>query len=58
LMRATGIPNGLADVGLTDSDAPALAESAMRQRRAIGNAPRDMAQQDVQNIFERAVRYW
>lgn len=58
LMRVTGIPNGLADVGLTDSDAPALAESAMRQRRAIGNAPRDMAQQDVQTVFERAVRYW
>jgi hypothetical protein len=30
----------------------------MRQRRAIGNAPRDMGQQDVQTIFERAVRYW
>ncbi len=58
LMKATGIPNGLGDVGLTRNDAPALAESAMRQRRAIGNAPRDTVQTDLQTIFERAVRYW
>jgi hydroxyacid-oxoacid transhydrogenase len=58
LMKATGIPNGLGDVGLTRSDAPALAESAMRQRRAIGNAPRDTVQTDLRTIFERAVRYW
>lgn len=58
LMRATGMPNGIGGVGLTRDDAHALAQSAVRQRRAIGNAPRDTAQADIAGIFERAVAYW
>ncbi len=58
LMRATDVPNGIGGVGLTREDARALAESAVRQRRAIGNAPRDMELADIERIFERAVSYW
>jgi hydroxyacid-oxoacid transhydrogenase len=58
LMRATAMPNGLGGVGLTRNDAHALSQSAVRQRRAIGNAPRDTAQADIAGIFERAVAYW
>jgi alcohol dehydrogenase class IV len=58
LMKVAGIPNGIGGVGLTREDAAALAESAMRQRRAIGNAPRETAVEDVQRIFEQAVAYW
>ena len=58
LMKSTGVPNGIGGVGLKQEDAAALAESAMRQRRAIGNAPRDTALEDVQRIFEQAVAYW
>lgn len=58
LMQATGIPNGIGGVGLTRSDAGALAESVARQRRAIGNSPRDTSQQDIEKIFEHAVTYW
>ncbi|MCP5149979.1 MAG: iron-containing alcohol dehydrogenase [Ectothiorhodospiraceae bacterium] len=58
LMRATGMPNGLGALGFTAADAPALADSALRQRRAIGNAPRDTARDDAIAIFEGAVSYW
>lgn len=58
LMRATGLPNGLGALGFTERDAPALAESAMRQRRAIGNAPRETGLAEVRDIFERAINYW
>ena len=58
LMQATGIPNGISGVGLTRDDAGALAASVGRQRRAIGNSPRDTSQQDIEKIFERAVTYW
>ena len=58
LMRATGVPNGLGALGYSEADAPALAASAIRQRRAIGNAPRDADQTDVENIFRGAVGYW
>ncbi len=58
LMRATGMPNGLGGLGFTASDAGALAESASRQRRAIGNAPRETGPEQIRAIFERAVAYW
>ncbi len=58
LMRATGVPNGLSGVGLTRDDAAALADSAIRQRRAIGNAPRDTGLDEIRGIFEQAVSYW
>ncbi len=58
LMKSTGIPNGIGEVGFTADDAHALTESASQQRRAIGNAPRDVEQSDIAGIFERAVTYW
>jgi hydroxyacid-oxoacid transhydrogenase len=58
LMKVTGIPNGIGAVGLRREDAAALAESAMRQRRAIGNAPRDTGIDEIRGIFEHAVSYW
>lgn len=58
LMRAAGVPNGLAALGYSENDAPALAKSAIRQRRAIGNAPRDAGETDVERIFRGAMHYW
>ena len=58
LMRATEIPNGLEGVGFTGDDADALADSAFRQRRAIGNAPRETTRDDTAEIFRNAMRYW
>lgn len=58
LMRATDIPNGLGGVGFESGDADALAESAMRQKRAVGNAPRETGRDDAAEIFRNAMRYW
>lgn len=58
LMRATEIPNGLESVGFTVDDATALADSAVRQKRAIGNAPRETTRDDAVDIFRGAMRYW
>jgi len=58
LMRAVDMPNGLSGLGFSKADAPALAESAIRQGRAIANAPKQIAAADVQSIFEGAVSYW
>lgn len=58
LMRATELPNGLEGIGFSVDDAGALAESAMRQRRAIGNAPRETGPGDAVDIFSGAMRYW
>ena len=58
LMRATQLPNGLQGIGFSASDAAALADSAMRQRRAIGNAPRETTLDDASAIFGNAMSYW
>jgi hydroxyacid-oxoacid transhydrogenase len=58
LMKNIGIPNGLGGVGLSVEDAGALAETASSQRRAIGNAPRDLNKNDIAGVFSRAVSYW
>jgi len=58
LMRATQLPNGLQAVGFACADAGALADSAMRQRRAIANAPRQTSPADASEIFKNAMSYW
>jgi len=58
LMRATGIPNGLAGVGFGEQHVKALADSAVRQKRAITNAPRDTNLVDIENIYQQAISYW
>ena len=58
LMKATRIPNGLGGVGLGEADAGALADSAVRQARAVANSPRDCARDDLANMFASAVGYW
>ena len=58
LMRETQIPNGLQGIGFEPGAADALAQSAMRQRRAIGNAPRETTGADATEIFKGAMSYW
>ncbi len=58
LMRATGLPNGLQGIGFAAADAGALADSAMRQRRPIANAPRVPDRDAAAEIFKGAVSYW
>ncbi len=58
LMREVGAPNGLGGVGLSTRDADALADSAIRQRRAIANAPRETGVDEIRDIFQQAVSYW
>lgn len=58
LMRGTDIPNGLSGVGFGADDVNALAESSIRQARAIANAPRESNLVDMQNIYSDAITYW
>ena len=58
LMRATQIPNGLSGIGFTEADVAPLAKSAERQRRAVGNAPRETNYTDLENIYRGALAYW
>jgi len=58
LMRATGVPNGLADVGYREADAPALVEGTLPQHRVTKLAPRPADRDDLERLFLDALRYW
>jgi alcohol dehydrogenase class IV len=58
LMRAAGIPNGLAALGFGDADLDALATGAEPQYRVIKNAPVDVDRDAIKQLFRDALRYW
>jgi len=58
LMRDTNMPNGLKAIGFTEEHVNALAESSVRQGRAIANAPRESNQTDLENMYSGALSYW
>ncbi len=58
LMRATGIPNGVAGVGYGEGDVDALSTGALAQQRLLTNAPRAVARSDLQTLYRGAMRYW
>lgn len=58
LMRDTGLPSGIAELGYKESDVPALAEGAYAQQRPLIMAPRPVSPQDLEGIYRAAMRYW
>jgi hydroxyacid-oxoacid transhydrogenase len=58
MMRATGMPNGLSDLGFTLADVDALATGSEPQYRVIRNAPKEVSRDDLKNLFRAAMRYW
>ncbi len=58
LMQATGMPNGLSGVGFSAEDVGRLADSSIRQKRAILNAPRVANLSDMKSIYSAALSYW
>jgi hydroxyacid-oxoacid transhydrogenase len=57
LMRATGLPDGLAGVGYGDSDLDALADRAIAQKRLVDNAPLAVDRDAMRALFAGALRY-
>jgi hydroxyacid-oxoacid transhydrogenase len=58
LMRATGMPNGLAAVGFEGDDIDALVEGTLPQHRVTKLSPRPAAADDLRELFAGAMRYW
>ncbi len=58
LMKAIGMPNGIAGVGFTAGDIPALVEGVMPQQRLLTNAPCEITRDTLAMLFTHAERYW
>ena len=57
LMRATGMPLGIAALGFAEPDAEALATNTLLQRRLLANAPCDVSRSDLIRLFKSAMQY-
>ena len=58
MMRETGIPNGVGDLGYTESDIPGLVGGAFAQQRLLAGAPLPVTTDDLSNLYRDAMRYW
>lgn len=58
LMYDLKLPNGLAGVGYTTSDIPALVQGTLPQHRVTKLSPRPAAAEDLALLFEGAMKAW
>jgi len=58
LMQATGMPNGLRGVGYDVQDIPALVSGALPQRRLLDNAPNEIWEAELTDLYQGAISYW
>ncbi len=55
LMRDVGAPAGVAALGYTEDDVPALAEGALAQQRLLSVAPREPSPEDLRRILQASL---
>jgi alcohol dehydrogenase class IV len=58
LMRDVGAPRGLAELGYTEDDVPALVEGAVKQQRLLVGAPRETSERDIAHILNASMTNW
>ncbi len=57
-MRELKLPNGLAAIGFTSADVPALAKGALLQHRVTKLSPRPAGEDDLARLFEESLELW
>ncbi len=58
MMKATGMPNGLKDVGFTEADVDRLVEGTLPQHRVTKLSPRPAGSEELRQLFLDAMTYW
>lgn len=58
LMQATHMPSGLQQLGYNENDIPLLVKGTMPQARVVNNAPLDVTENDLSNLFKGAMKYY
>lgn len=55
LAKATGLPTRLSEVGLGETDIPAMAAAAMKAQRLLVNNPRPVTEADFNTMLKHAL---
>ena len=58
LMRDIDAPSGIAELGYTEDDVPALVEGALKQQRLLVIAPREPSADDLRHILTASMANW
>jgi hydroxyacid-oxoacid transhydrogenase len=58
LMRDVDAPSGIAELGYTEDDVPALVEGARKQQRLLVIAPREPSADDLRQILMASMTNW
>ena len=58
MMRQTGMPNGLHDLGYTEADIDQLVEGTLPQHRVTKLSPRPASAEDLRGLFLDSMRCW
>ena len=58
MMRATGLPGGLAEIGYGEEDIPALVKGCYAQQRLLAQTPCPVNEEDLAGIYLDAMKYW
>jgi alcohol dehydrogenase class IV len=58
LMKDIDIPNGVAAVGFTAADVPALVEGTTKQQRLLATCPKPVTEDDLGSIFQASMELW
>ena len=52
------MPRGLLDIGFERNDADRLAQKCLLERRLLSNAPFEVSEQHLVNMYAGAMSYW
>ena len=58
LMRDVDAPSGVAELGYSEDDVPALVEGALKQQRLLVVAPKEAGEDDLSHIINASMRNW
>jgi alcohol dehydrogenase class IV len=58
LMRDIDAPRGIAELGYTEDDVPALVEGTMKQERLLVGSPREVGETDLAHILNASMTNW
>ncbi|MFZ0972944.1 MAG: hydroxyacid-oxoacid transhydrogenase [Solirubrobacteraceae bacterium] len=58
LMRDISAPRGIAELGYTEDDIPALVDGALKQQRLLAVAPKEVTEEDLRHIVTASMTNW
>ena len=58
IMKEVAIPSGIKELGYTKEDIPEIITRAMKQQRLLSIAPKNVNENDLQNILTQSMENW